>query len=228
MDKCGNDVEYRIAKLQIRYDTDITEQKVEFLTEIAKLLASLDNEIERDAYISKISEEYSIDRNALSAQTAKYAKKNEPPPPMQTYKANNIQQNQNFNYPKSRAANAEEVLLALLMTNSDAAIAICPDFPPEMFTTPLYRSVYEKIKERAEKGLGTEPVDISGYFSNEENSRISSMVYLKPRENDPFRAVNIYMGILEKESRKLAPEKTAAMTDEEIMAHIQKNRKRKK
>ena len=54
------------------------------------------------------------------------------------------------------------------------------------------------------------------------------MVYLKPRENDPFRAVNIYMGILEKESRKLAPEKTAAMTDEEIMAHIQKNRKRKK
>ena len=228
LDKCGNDVEYRIAKLQIRYDTDITEQKVEFLTEIAKLLASLDNEIERDAYISKISEEYSIDRNALSAQTAKYAKKNEPPPLMQTYKANNIQQNQNFNYPKSRAANAEEVLLALLMTNSDAAIAICPDFPPEMFTTPLYRSVYEKIKERAEKGLGTEPVDISGYFSNEENSRISSMVYLKPRENDPFRAVNIYMGILEKESRKLAPEKTAAMTDEEIMAHIQKNRKRKK
>ena len=221
LDKCGNDVEYRIAKMKILYDTDITEQRVEFLTEVAKLLASLDNEIERDTYMSKISEEYSIDRNALAMQTAKYLKKNESQLPVPS---NADIQEQTLPRQKSKAENAEEVLLALLMTNPDAAAAVCPDFPAEMFPTPLYRKVYEKIKERAEKNLPTEPVDISGWFSNEENSRISSMVYLRPRENDPFRAVNIYMNILEKESRK----PTADMTDEEIMAYIQKNRKRKK
>ena len=228
LDKCGNDIEYRIAKLKIKYDTDITEQRVEFLTETAKLLSTLDNDIEKDTYISKISEEYSIDKNAVTAQVKKYSKKNEPAPPVQNYTAYRSQGNQNMNHRKTRASNAEEVLLALLMTNPDAAIAICHDFPSEMFPTPLYRKVYEKIKERAEKGLGTEPVDISGYFSNDENSLISSMVYLRPRENDPFRAVNIYMNILEEESQKITPEKAVSMTDEEMMAFIQKNRKRKK
>lgn len=229
LDKCGNDINYRIAKLRIQYDLDITEQKVEFLTAVARLLASLDNEIEREMYITKVAEEYSVNRNALVALIEKYIRKKETPPPTRTYKTGSDIQNPTFAYPKSRTSNAEEALLALLMTNSDAAVAVCPNFPPEMFTTPLYRSVYEKVKERAEKGLGTEPVDISGYFSNEENSRISSMVYLRHRENDPFRAVNIYMDILEKLSRKLTPEKTAVMTDEEIMAYIQqKNRNRKK
>ena len=53
------------------------------------------------------------------------------------------------------------------------------------------------------------------------------MVYLRPRENDPFRAVNIYMTILEEESQKLKS-KAATMSDEEIMEQILKNRKRKK
>lgn len=228
LDKCGNDIEYRIAKLKLQYDTDVTEQKVEFLTEVAKLLAALDNDIERDTYISKISEEYSIDKSAVTAQVKKLSKTNEPAPPMQTYKTYPDRENRTENQVKSKSSNAEEVLLALLMTNPDAALAVCPDFPAEMFSTPLNRKVYEKIKERAERGLSTEPVDISGFFSNEENSLISSMVYLRPRENDPFRAVNIYMNILEGESQKLTPEKAASMSDEEIMEMIQRNKKRKK
>ena len=224
LDKCGNDVEYRIAKLKIKYDLDVTEQKVEFLTEIAKLLAGLENDIEKDAYISKTAEDYDIDRNALSAQVKKYSKQQEMkeiPVQVQPF------ERKEDSSPKSKSSKAEEALLALLMTNPDAALAVCPDFPVEMFSAPLNKKVYEKIKERAEKGLGTEPVDISGFFSNDENSRISSMVYLRPRENDPFRAVNIYMTILEEESQKLKS-KAATMSDEEIMEQILKNRKRKK
>ncbi len=224
LDKCGNDIEYRIAKLKLQYDTDITEQRVEFLTEIAKLLSTLDNEIERDTYLSKISEEYSIDKNAVKAQVGKFSKTNEPVLPVKTYTPYQNRENQNDDSKKNRASNAEEALLALLMKNPDAAIAVCQDFPPEMFRTPLNRKVYEKIKERAERGLSTEPVDISGFFSNEENSRISSMVYLRLGENDPFRAVNVYMNILEEESQKL----TTGMSDEEIMERIQRNKKRKK
>ena len=224
LDKCGNDVEYRIAKLKIKYDTDITEQKVEFLTEVAKLLAGLENDIEKDAYISKMSEDYDIDKNALAAQVKRYSKQQEIKEPAMQPQTFEHREN---TFPKSKSCKAEETLLALLMTNPDAALAVCPDFPVEMFSAPLNRKVYEKIKERAERGLGTEPVDISGFFSNDENSRISSMVYLRPRENDPFRAVNIYMNILEEESQKLKS-KAATMSDEEIMEQILKNRKRKK
>ena len=224
LDKCGNDIEYRIAKMKIRYDTDVTEQRVEFLTEVAKLLATLDNDIERDTYISKISEEYSIDKSAVAAQVRKLSKINEPPPPVQTFTPYQNRDGQIDEQKKSRSSNAEEALLALLMKNPDAAIAVCRDFPAEMFKTPLNRKVYEKIKERAERGLSTEPVDISGFFSNDENSLISSMVYLRLGENDPFRAVNIYMNILEEESQKLS----TGMSDEEIMEIIRRNKKRKK
>ena len=224
LDKCSNDIEYRIAKMKIRYDTDVTEQRVEFLTEVAKLLATLDNDIERDTYISKISEEYSIDKSAVAAQVRKLSKINEPPPPVQTFTPYQNRDGQIDEQKKSRSSNAEEALLALLMKNPDAAIAVCRDFPAEMFKTPLNRKVYEKIKERAERGLSTEPVDISGFFSNDENSLISSMVYLRLGENDPFRAVNIYMNILEEESQKLS----TGMSDEEIMEIIRRNKKRKK
>ena len=224
LDKCSNDIEYRIAKMKIRYDTDVTEQRVEFLTEVAKLLATLDNDIERDTYISKISEEYSIDKSAIAAQVRKLSKINEPSPPVQTFTPYQNRDGQIDEQKKSRSSNAEEALLALLMKNPDAAIAVCRDFPAEMFKTPLNRKVYEKIKERAERGLSTEPVDISGFFSNDENSLISSMVYLRLGENDPFRAVNIYMNILEEESQKLS----TGMSDEEIMEIIRRNKKRKK
>ena len=235
LSKCGNDIEYRINKLRSRYDTDDTEQKVQFLTECAKLFASIENTIERDAYIQRLSDECLIERNAVYEQVQKYVNNNKIEEKkqykreMQAISAKNdkIEAERAVNL---RACNAEEALLSILLTNADASLNVCKTLTSDIFITPFNKKVYEKIKERAEKNLPTEAVDLSGDFSIDENSRISGFVYKHIKERDPFLAVKEYIEILEEESenQNFTPDRILMQDDEAIMEQIRKNMERKK
>ena len=235
LSKCGNDIEYRINKLRSKYNTDDTEQKVQFLTECAKLFASIENTIERDAYIQRLSDECLIERNAVYEQVQKYVNNNKTEEKkqykreMQAISAKNdkIEAERAVNL---RACNAEEVLLSILLTNADASLNVCKTLTSDIFITPFNKKVYEKIKERAEKNLPTEAVDLSGDFSIDENSRISGFVYKHIKERDPFLAVKEYIEILEEESenQNFTPDRILMQDDEAIMEQIRKNMERKK
>ena len=45
LEKSGNDADYRLQSIRSKYDLDITEQRVEFLTEAAQLISTFDNRI---------------------------------------------------------------------------------------------------------------------------------------------------------------------------------------
>ena len=235
LSKCGNDIEYRIDKLRSKYDIDDTEQKVQFLTECAKILAVIENSIEKEAYIQQLSDECRIERSAVAEQIQKYVNNNKAEEKKQykremreiSAKNDIIEAERAVNL---RACNAEEALLSVLLTNADASLSVCKTLPSDIFITPFNKKVYEKIKERAEKNLPTEAVDISGDFSIDENSRISGFVYKHIKERDPFLAVKEYMDILEEESenQNFTPDKILMQDDEAIMEQIRKNMERKK
>ena len=216
-------------------NTDDTEQKVQFLTECAKLFASIENTIERDAYIQRLSDECLIERNAVYEQVQKYVNNNKTEEKkqykreMQAISAKNdkIEAERAVNL---RACNAEEALLSILLTNADASLNVCKTLTSDIFITPFNKKVYEKIKERAEKNLPTEAVDLSGDFSIDENSRISGFVYKHIKERDPFLAVKEYIEILEEESenQNFTPDRILMQDDEAIMEQIRKNMERKK
>ncbi len=234
LDKCGNDIEYRLAKLRLKYDLEDTRQKVDFLTEAAKIFAGLENDIEKDAYIVNLAEELHIDKNAIMNQVAKYVRKNQ-------YEARQQQQRKMYhsssgqdniiNPEKSyhlKAANAEEALLAILLTHPDAAAQISRQLPADKFITSFNRKVYETIQKRAEQNLGTDASDISGEFSIDENNCIHRIVFSRLRENDPFRAAQNYIAILEEENQKLSPEQIARSDEQTLMEQLQKMREKKK
>lgn len=232
LDKCGNDIEYRIAKMRIKYDLDKTDQKADFLNEVSKMLAQLGNSIEYDAYISALSEELNISKEAVYRQTKIYSAKEQqhtekkiqytvPRTAGNAYTENSWQPN----HTENRAANAEKALLAILLTNPDTISSICQAWSAEKFVTPFYRKVYEIIANRAEQGLTTDQTDISGQFSVDENSQIETIL-LRPRENEPFRAAQTYIDILEEESEKLSPEQIVNTDIQILMEKIQKKGKR--
>lgn len=64
-------VEFKVKVLKQGLDIANTIDKIKFLNEIAKILASVDNKIEREIYIDKISEEYKISREAIYAEVNK-------------------------------------------------------------------------------------------------------------------------------------------------------------
>ena len=50
IEKCGNDIEYRLMKLKENYNLNTTDGKVAFLNEAVKIVATIESPIERDVF----------------------------------------------------------------------------------------------------------------------------------------------------------------------------------
>ena len=64
-------VEFKIKVLKDGYNLDNAKDKIAFLKKITDILSSVDNKIEREIYIDKISEQYDISKQALYAEVNK-------------------------------------------------------------------------------------------------------------------------------------------------------------
>lgn len=51
--------------------TDTASDKIKFLNEVSKILSKVDNDIEKEIYIERISKEYNVSKEAIYAQTNK-------------------------------------------------------------------------------------------------------------------------------------------------------------
>lgn len=71
-------VEFKIKMLKDGYNLDNAKDKIAFLKKITNILSSVENKIEREIYIDKISEQYDISKQAIYAEVNKALYKGEP------------------------------------------------------------------------------------------------------------------------------------------------------
>lgn len=64
-------VEFRVKLLKQELNLDQTNDKIKFLKETSKILARVDNDIEKDIYIDQIANTYQVSRDALYAEIQK-------------------------------------------------------------------------------------------------------------------------------------------------------------
>jgi len=64
-------VEFKIKMLKSKYNLDNAKDKIGFLKEITKILSDVDNKIEREIYIDKISTQYNISKEAIYSEVNK-------------------------------------------------------------------------------------------------------------------------------------------------------------
>ena len=234
LEKSGSDAEFRMRKLRDKYNLDITEQRIEFLTEAARLIASFDNSIEQDIYLSRLARELDVEKNAIRQQVMRFRKKNtkELQQKEQLRQQNDLTaRNDRINTEKTfnlRAANAEEALLAVLMLEPDAAGEIFKKLPPERFVTSFNRRVYEVLKRRFEGGYDISLTDISGEFSNDEVSSLAKILSTHPREPEPLNAAMDYIRVLDEESQRMTPEQIAGADAQTLLLKLQKMKEKKK
>ncbi len=234
LEKSGNDTEYRLGKLRMRYNTDISEQKVEFLTKASAMISELENPVEQDVYISKLSHELEVEKNAIKRLVEKNSRRS-----YREYKKAEQRQvqaemsglNDRLNKEKHfnlRAANAEEAIISLMIYNPDTAIEIAGHLPPETFVTGFNRRIYEVLKKRVENGQEITPSDISDEFSEDEMGRITKMLLSHPRENNPQAASQEYIEVLKEQSQRLTPEQAASADNDTIMEQLRRMKEKKK
>lgn len=64
-------VEFRIKMLKEKYNLENATDKVKFLKEITKVLAKVENKIEREIYIENVAKQYQISKEAIYAEVNK-------------------------------------------------------------------------------------------------------------------------------------------------------------
>ncbi len=233
LEKSGNDVEYRFGRLRSKYNTDIPDERIAYLTEAAKLIATLENSIERDYYISKLSREQDISKDAISGQVGKYLRSNKKQTDIRQQKEamlelsaarNNINKEKRG---KLRAATAEEALLAIIMTEPDTAASLFKELSPDLFATSFNKRLYQILKSRSDSGYDFTITDISGELSDEEMKGAAEILAEAHKVGDPLEAAREYIGILRDEAQKLTPDQISMASDEELMRELARIKKKK-
>ncbi len=226
LESTGNDLEYRISKLKQRYNNGTTDGKVKFMTEAAKLLSYLDNQIEREVYVGKLCEEMGVDKNSVNAQISKYIRgryKREKKEEFNLAQSNLTGNGDRLN-PHSadniRAVKAEEALIAYLMLNPDMVRSVYAELPPEKMITEFNRRVYSVLTDRVLSGRNISMIDISGEFNEEENSRIASVLAKNIVEMNSPEACKEYVDIILSEGNKHSAGEIAQQSDEDIQAYF--------
>lgn len=64
-------VEFKVKKLKETLNLNNVSDKIKFLNETSKILLKVENDIEKEVYISKISEQYEVSKEAIYAQLNK-------------------------------------------------------------------------------------------------------------------------------------------------------------
>lgn len=65
-------VDFEVRTLAERYNMGIPEEKSRFASEVAKILAELDDPVTRSGYIDMVSDRYNIDRAGLKSKVSQY------------------------------------------------------------------------------------------------------------------------------------------------------------
>ncbi len=76
LENAQNDLEYRLTRMKSGYDLNSADGKADYMTRAAKLLSTLDNEIEANVYAGRLCEEYGVDRRLFDEQCRRYREQN--------------------------------------------------------------------------------------------------------------------------------------------------------
>ena len=71
VEKALSVIEFKVKVLKQKLNLEAVNDKIKFLKEIAKLIAKVDNTIEREVYLEKIAKEYGISKEAIYAEVNK-------------------------------------------------------------------------------------------------------------------------------------------------------------
>ena len=233
LERSGNDVEYRFNKLHEKYSMDVPDEKIEYLTEAAKMIATLENSIERDYYISKLSQEQDISKSAIAQEVGKYLRSGSRQARVQLQRQAMLELSAVKNTintekrGKLRAATAEETLLCIIMTNPDTGVRLFAELSPDIFATSLNRRIYQVLKSRADSGYDFTLTDISGELTDDEMRAAAGMLAVFHKVGDPMDAARECIDILRDEAEKLTPEQISSASDEELMKELARIKKKK-
>ena len=233
LDNSGNDMDYRLYKLRSGFDMESPQGKLSYLNEGVKLLAELDNPMEREIYASRLSDETGVAKpsimeqfNRLVKQKARSRRREEESRIRTQLSARDDKINPQH-AANLRAASAEENLLAYLVNNPDKLTYIHEKLRPEDFSTDFNRKLYEYFSRKISANV--DPLtSISADFTPDEQSKIIRIVNSYSGQDRTVQALDEYIGVILDEASKPTDSEIRNSTPDELLSILSKMKENKK
>lgn len=152
VDKAISLIEFKVKVLKKNLDLDNVNDKIKFLNEIAKLLSTVDNRIEQEVYIDKISREYNISKEAIYAEINKlnYSRNQSRKTLENNYKRNSIKKKEIL---PETLVKRENMIIGILLNGKLKVYNQIKDILlPEDFKKEENKKIMQKLYEEFEKG----------------------------------------------------------------------------
>lgn len=174
--------EFKISLIKKQYDLTDTDSKILFINEVVNVFVSIKDAVEVDAYMTKISEDTGISRDAIVSKyrekTSKGTYKRIPDKTEYQKKSAQRQRSTEKNSGVSSGLlEAEKRLLGLISQSKKLYKIAFTQIRAEEFSTPVYRHLADSIYNCYENGLVPEPAMILNSFNGEDISEASEVFY---------------------------------------------------
>ena len=181
LDKSGGAINFELARCREGLDLATEQGKIDFLRRTVQVLAGIENEMEREVYLSKVAKEEEISPDILHAQVKAQLRKSYYTQKKQHWNAMvakaSFRDELNPEAPKyQREAKAEEQILAYLFYHPDLLPEVEKRLKPKHFFTSLHRKIYEAFCQRMPE---TETFSVSMFrdvCSDAEMGRITGIM----------------------------------------------------
>lgn len=177
LDNSNDAIIFELEKCKKGLDLNQENDKVTFLRKTVAVISSLEDPLQRDVYISKVSKESDINTNVLHAQVDYMIKNKNNIKKKKEWKSieNNVNSRDTINpdshkYPKQNRA--EEFIILYLMKNPDKLEFINEHISPDEFVTSFNRKVFSAICNAMSSSDNFSVSLLSESFSSDEMGKI--------------------------------------------------------
>ena len=227
LDGASNDTEFALLEIRKKYNVSTSQGKIDFLNEALKVLAGV-SPIEQDIYISRLSDELSVDKSSIKIQLDSYLKKRNYRQRRNEYKAivdNSVRDNQRKSYDENisiRQIKAEERIVGLLLRYPDC-FNLAQSFDSQILSSAFIKKVFAEIIKRLDAQLDIDLINFSSSLTSDELGRLSGIIARTRESKDAKKEFKDCIAIIQSEYEKNIIKPSDSMSDDEFRNMFNKN-----
>ena len=229
LEGASNDTEFSLLEIREKYDLETTQGKIDFVRDALKIISTL-QPVERDLYLTRISNELSIEKASLKAQLQSLMKNKRSRDEKNHFKTivndytRNVTRETYDTGMSHRQTKAENRLLTLLMVYPDCS-KLLNDFDSNRLSDGFVKKAYSVILERIKDGLDLDLMSFGDTFTDSESARLSRLINDNCESNDSKSEFKDCLNIINDEYNKRNSSSPSNLSEDEfrnLFSHLNK------
>lgn len=232
IDNAVSFIEYKISNIEKKYNLEDTVEKLEFIEQIAKILANIQSGVEREIYIKKIGRQTEISPDSINAQVENLIRKKKASDRTRDMRREKREFEERTggrsDLDKMRLFNAEKLMLNL-MCEKEVFKGVKERLTPADFTEGIHRKLAEIIFESMEKEQSVNPMAVISQFDGADIGTVSEILSDDKNVDNKLEAARmpfrIILGYKQKQQDKSDAKTGDTAKLQEIMDRLKKDKK---